>query len=526
MRLSKDDDRTAESASIATQRKMLHTYAQENGYVIIGEYVDDGWSGTSFDRPDFKRMIADIEAGKVNMVITKDFSRLGRDYITAGQYTELYFPERGVRYIAINDGYDSSNPYNDIAPFKHVINEMYARDTSKRIRSAFQTKMREGSYISSFAPYGYMKDPDNKNHLIIDYEVAPIVREIFELAVNNCRPAEIAAHLNKNSVESPAIYRCSKRPNLNPDNYTTRKEWTSSTICKILANVVYLGHTAQGKTSKPSFKSKSAIRKPSDEWFIVNNTHEPLVTQNIFDIVRKRSVSRRLLPNTDFCNVFSGVAKCADCGGNMSSTGSRKKESPYNLVCGRYKLYGSRACSNHFIDYKLLYSSVLSEVQELLALSENEKTQVLTDIKKAAVNEACSDANNEINKLLTTLESRDKELDTIIRRLYEDNVNGKINDERFVKLNAEYEAEQRGIIQKITRLKGQGIQDSDTKDLYWRFFETIDDLANISGLTPNLVRRLIDRIEIGQGNYEQTPEGKKKRQTVSIFWRFIGEIDP
>ncbi len=523
MRLSKDDDGTAESASIATQRKMLRTYADENAYTIAGEYIDDGWSGTNFDRPDFKRMIADIEAGKINMVITKDFSRLGRDYITAGQFTEMYFPEHNVRYIAINDGYDSVNPFNDIAPFKHVINEMYARDTSKKIRSAFQTKMLEGSYIGNFAPYGYKKDPENKNHLIIDCEAAAVVREIFQMAAAGDRPSEIAAQLNQSSIASPAIYRCSTHPHLDPNSYTTRREWTSSTICKMLANVVYLGHTAQGKTSKPSFKSKTAFRKPRDEWHIVENTHEPLVTPDMFDLVRKRSVSRRNEPKTGFQNVFSGVARCADCGGNMSTTGSRKKGSPYNLVCGRYKLYGSKECSNHFIDYELLHQSVLSEVKEMLKLSEKDKKQVLADMEKARRSERENETDHETAKLLKTLDARDKELDALIRRLYEDNVSGKISDERFTKLNAAYEAEQRQVSQKIKLLKKPSIEETSDKESRRRFMELLDGLADISELTPNLVKRLIDRIEVGQGEYEQTPKARKKRQTVKIFWRFMGE---
>lgn len=523
MRLSKDDDGTAESASIASQRKILRAYAQENGYGIAGEYIDDGWSGTNFDRPAFKRMLSDIEAKKVNMVISKDLSRLGRDYITAGQYTELYFPEQGVRYIAINDGYDSANPYNDMTPFKHVINEMYARDTSKKIRSAFEAKMREGSYIGNFAPYGYKKDPTNKNHLLIDHEAAPVVLEIFQMATRDYRPAEIAAHLNQSGILSPALYRCSKYPHLNPDDYTRRGEWTSSTICKMLANIVYLGHTAQGKTAKPSFKSRTACRKPSGDWYTVENTHEPLVMQDEFDIVRKRSVSRRNAPQSDFRNVFSGVTKCADCGGNMSITGSRKKGSPYNLVCGRYKLYGSNECQNHFIEYDLLYQSVLTEAREMLILSEEEKEQVLAEMDKVN-REAASKAakKEEMHSLLATLESRDKELDTLIQRLYEDNVSGKIGDIRFAKLSTAYETEQQEILKKIQMLKKPNGLGMGEKEDYGQTFAVLDGLANLNELTSDMVKRLIYRIEIGQGYYEKTSEGKKKRQAIKIFWRFLG----
>lgn len=525
MRLSKDDEGAAESASITAQRKMLCAYAEENGYIVAGEYIDDGWPGTNFDRPNFKRMLCDIEAGKINMVITKDFSRLGRDYITAGQYTEMYFPEHGVRYIAINDGYDSANPYGDVAPFKHVINEMYARDLSKKIRSAFKTKMLEGGYIGNFAPYGYKKDPDNKNRLIADDEAAPVVQEIFGLAADGRKPAEIAAWLNQNGIASPAIYRCSTHPRLDPGNYTKRGEWTSATICKMLANIVYIGHTAQGKTSKPSFKSKTALRKPPGEWYVVENTHEPLVARDVFDIVKKRSVSRRNPPKTGFRSVFSGAAKCGDCGGNMSITGSRKKGSPYNLVCGRYKLYGSGACSNHFIDYGLLYRSVLSGVREMLWLSDKDKNQIAADIEKAKRGKK-ADNIHEAARFLAALENRDRELDAIIRRLYEDNVNGKISDERFAKLNTSYETEQRELAQKIKTRKKSGAQETADKDSGLCFSETLDGLASISELTPALVKRLIERIEIGQGCYEHTPDGKKKRQTVKVFWIAAGGESP
>ena len=215
MRLSRDDDGDSESSSITNQRKMLRAYAQENRYLVYDEYIDDGVSGTTFERPGFKRMIRDIEDKKVNMVITKDLSRLGRDYILAGQYTEIYFPAKKVRYIAINDGYDSESPYTDIAPFKNIINEMYARDISKKIRSSFLTHMKEGAYIGAYAPYGYQRDPEDKHHLIIDDVSGEIVREIFQKAGNGELPVQIARDLNRRKVLTPAQYRCLRNPDLN-----------------------------------------------------------------------------------------------------------------------------------------------------------------------------------------------------------------------------------------------------------------------------------------------------------------------
>ena len=248
MRLSKDDG-AGESASISTQRKMLHAYAGENGIEVYDEYVDDGWSGTNFDRPSWKRMLQDIEDKKVNMVITKDLSRLGRDYIATGQYTELYFPSKGILFVAINDGYDSDSPYTDIAPFKNVINEMYARDTSKKIRSAFRTKMKEGAFIGNFAPYGYIKDPENKNRLAVDHAAAPIVRDIFKMAEEGFPPSQIAKVLNERGVLTPEMYRRCRRPYLSSGDFSAPRR-DIVTICKILRNIVYLGHIAGKKPQR------------------------------------------------------------------------------------------------------------------------------------------------------------------------------------------------------------------------------------------------------------------------------------
>jgi site-specific DNA recombinase len=514
MRLSKEDENSNESSSIGTQRKMLRSFAAENGFYVFNEYVDDGYSGTNFERPAFRRLIEDIKKGNVNLVITKDLSRLGRDYITTGQYTEKFFPEQGVRYIAINDGYDSISPYNDIAPFKNVINEMYARDTSKKIRSAFQTKMREGAYIGNFAPYGYEKDPGNKNHLVIDYEAAQTVKEIFAYAEQGLRPKEIAERLNIRGVLTPAMYRCKKRPYLCIDHYSHRKEWTSSTISKMLHNIVYLGHTAQGKTTKVSFKSRVTLSKPAEDWIIIKNTHEPIVSQSTFDVVSKRAVSRRNTPKTCFSNVFSGIAKCADCGRNMSTTGTRKKGAIANFVCSGYKLYGSSACTNHFIDYENLYQLVLAEIQERLKLSEQDKSQILDELEKETVN---------VDQALTTqqqqsLAKRIRALDVIIQKLYEDNASGIITDERYKKLLRAYEREQQEASERLESL----IQSTEQeKTSVSNFSDLLAAVINVTELTPGLLHRFIDHIEISQGNYIKTPQGKIKTQTVKIFYKFI-----
>ena len=522
MRLSKEDDRNEEdSSSIQTQRKMLQSFAKENGFLIYDEYVDDGWSGTNFNRPAFQRMIRDIELGNINMVITKDLSRLGRDYITAGQYTEMYFPEHDVRYIAVNDGYDSMHPYNDIAPFKHIINEMYARDTSKKIRSAIMTKMKEGSYIGNFAPYGYKKDPENKNHLIIDYEVSPIIQKIFQMAEEGERPSDIARFLNEQQILTPAVYRCKNRPYLDVNTYTKRKEWTSSMICKILKNIVYLGHTAQGKTRKLSFKSKITITNPEEDWYVVRNTHEPLISQTTFDIVKKRSISRKRSSNKGFINIFSGIAKCMDCGRNMSATGTRKKGVSANLVCGGYKLYGCRECSNHFIEYDVLYNTVLSQLQKQIKLSMDDKTKIIEKIKNYLKS---TEKQKGVTNLIHSLQKRSKELDTIIQNLYEDTVTGKIDSNRFYKMLSYYEEEQKEIDNTIV-IHTQRIESTQQEEASNFLFKEMQNISEMKELTSDILHSFIDHIEIGQGHYEINEQGEReKHQTIIIFYRFQNPV--
>ena len=518
MRLSKDDDGTSESASITTQRKMLRSYAADQGFQVFDEYVDDGWSGTNFDRPDFKRMIADIEAGKVNLVLTKDLSRLGRDYITAGQYTEIYFPSKGVRYIAINDGYDSDSPYTDIAPFKNVINEMYARDTSKKIRSAFTTKMRDGAYIAAFAPYGYQKDPADKNHLVVDTQSGEIVKQIFRLAANGALPIEIARTLNAQGTPSPAVYRCMTHEELDVNQYSQRQEWTSATITKMLRNVVYLGHTAQGKTTKVSFKSHLTVSNPRAEWIVIENTHEALVDAETFDLVRRRSASRTCGKKGAFYNLFSGIAKCADCGKNMSATGTRKKGSPANLTCGGYKLYGADQCSNHFIDYNVLYEIVLTSLKEQLCISRGERAAILDNAQKHPLFIV---KQQDHRKELGSIKKRLRELEKIIGKLYEDNAAGRLNNARMNKLLPKYEQEAEALENRMDAIE---VEKAAPVPLEQTSREKLDKLlcqfTDVTELTPKLLFKLIDHIEIGQGHYEKGAHGRVKHQTVKIFYRF------
>lgn len=282
LRLSKDDDSCGESASISNQRKLLIRYAEEHHFTIEREYCDDGYSGTTFDRPGLRQMIAAVEKQEINLILTKDLSRLGRDYIQTGQYTELFFPSHGVRFIAVGDGYDSAYSSTDMIPFRNVVNEMYARDISRKIRSSLKVRMDEGAFIGNFAPYGYIKSPENRHVLIPDPPAALIVKRLFEVTAAGRLPSDAAQDLNGEHVLPPALYRCQNHPKLQPEAYTRHGLWTANTIIKILHNPVYLGHMVQGKTKKISFKSPLTISVPLSERISVADTHSPLVTEQLF----------------------------------------------------------------------------------------------------------------------------------------------------------------------------------------------------------------------------------------------------
>lgn len=528
LRLSKDDEGVGESSSITTQRSILREYAAKHGFAIADEYTDDGYSGTNYDRPEFKRMIADIESGKINCVITKDLSRLGRNSARTTDLLDEYFPKHRVRYISVIDGYDSFNLTSGTAmtaSFMTVMNEMYARDTSNKIRSAFNAKMEKGEYISSFAPYGYKKDVENgnKNRLVIDYKVAHIIREIFTMAADGTAPREIAKHLNGKGVATPAVYRCMTRPYLNLDNYSSRKEWTSSMICKMLRNEVYLGKTLQGKTGKISFKSKVVQTKPREEWIVVENTHEPLISEEIFKLVRSRSVSRRSVPTKGFKNVFSGIAKCADCGRNMSLAPTKKKGATYNLCCGGYKTYNSKECSNHFIDYDLLCDVVLQELRRWLALSDEDKDEIVQEIEREGKMQDVI-SHDETAQVIADIKNRMQGLMRLIKKLYEDYTFGRINDVIYKSLTEDYRTE----LADLEKAKKELEERADSKKQNKKeksndLFELLSDITEVKELTPDLLRRFIRRIEVEQGEYYRDESGvREKRQTVRIYYRFIG----
>ena len=519
LRLSRDDDNPGESESIQNQRSLLQGYAARHGFAIVEEYVDDGWSGTRFDRPRFQDMLRDMKQHRFEIVLVKDLSRLGRDYIQTGRYLELVFPEYGVRLIAVGDGIDTARPDTDLAPFRNVINEMYARDTSRKIRSALHTKMQAGKFIGNFAPYGYQKDPRDKNHLIPDERAATTVRQIFAWAAAGRRPAEIARMLNERGEPPPAVYRTLVHPELNPDHYSKRKTWTSVGVSRILQDVVYLGHIAQGKTDKVSFKSKKTREKRTDEWIIVPDCHGPLVCQQTFDAVQRQRAARRCDRKGTFSNLFSGLVYCMDCGKAMSTVGTRRKGSAANLACGAYKLRGTSACSNHFISYESLYRCVLEAVRQYVCLSEQDCDALFKRLQHRL---RLDERGRELGRERERLTQEQKQVQRLIAQLYEDRAAGKIGDTNFYPLLERYECKTATLQQQIDALQpDSGVQSLQQQQE--RLRTIIRRYTNVEELTPSLLFELIERIEVGQGTYEKTDKGRVKRQKIVIHFRFLPE---
>lgn len=525
LRLSQEDAREGESGSITTQRSMLIAFARRNNLIIVDEYVDDGYSGTSFDRPGFQRLIRDIELGRVNCIVTKDLSRLGRNAAELMNYMDTWFPAHEVRYLSVTEGYDTLKR-NDGSSMSimSAVHEMYARDISTKINSALAVKMGQGKFISAFAPYGYQKDPENKNHLIIDPIAGAIVQEIYTRAASGEKTSAIATSLNARGVLTPAQYRCANNPKLRIENYSQREEWTSSGITKLLKREVYLGILAQGKTKKLSFKEKTSVTKRREDWFVVPGTHEPLVSEDIFRLANTRCSSRRSLPTKGFTNIFAGIAFCADCGKQMSTTTSRKKGATCNLICGRNKAYGASACSNHTIDYDVLCEAVLATLRPFLTMTQTDKEQLLEKLMHWDEQEQRRRSDGRAARALNQARARKQEVVTVTQTLYEDRARGAIADTMFNILLEKYIAELEQLDSDIATLETAIQAQEQQAEGYRKFFALIEEVGKFDKLTRPILQRLVERIEVEQGQWVRDENGKKiKRQKIYVYLRFIGQ---
>lgn len=519
-RLSKDDDLVGDSNSIVHQKEILAKYAKEHGFTNIEFYVDDGFSGTNFNRPDFQRMMADAEEGKISTVIVKDMSRFGRDYIMVGYYTEIYFSNLDIRFIAINDNVDSNiQTENDLTPFKNVFNEWYARDTSKKIRAVFKAKGNSGKHLTTNPPFGYKKDPNDKDKWIIDDEAAATVRRIFQMYVDGYRISEIGHKLTEEKVETPILYYMNRRIKTN-----ARSEypeiWDLMSIKYILSQTAYAGHTVNFQTAVKSYKTKKQIRLPKEDWIIYRNTQEPIIDEKTFETVQQMRKVKRARTKYNEPNMFSGLLYCADCGNHLTIQRVARNRKMDNFSCATYRKKKKGLCSCHRIlvsDLETIVKEDLQKVCEYVFLHEKEFTdEYLSGSKKETVK-----FQSKTKAELKRLSERQEEIGRIIRKLYEDNVCGRITDERFDFLAKSYEDEGNDLKTKIQELKNALASSVQEEEKLSKFLKVVKSYTKIEELTPEILNSFIEKIYIG----ETEKYDGRKMQEVEIIYKFVGAIN-
>ena len=524
-RLSQEDKLDGESNSIINQKKILEKYCRDHGYTAIRHYdEDDGYSGTNFNRPGFQRMLADIKAGKIKRVVVKDMSRLGRNYLQVGMYTEMVFPEYGVHFIAVNDGVDSIKGDSEFTAIRNVFNEMFAKDTSKKIKATWQSKGRSGEHLCTIPPYGYMKDPEDKKRWIVDEEAATIVQKIFALCVDGLGPTQIAKWLQQNNVLNPTAYAHKKglpvcnAPTANPC------KWTNETVSRILERIDYLGHTVNFKTSKPSFKSKKKVWNNPSEWVIFENTQEPIIEESVFLVVQNIRQARRRPTKMGDMGMFSGLVYCADCGGKMYLCRANhfKPEQEY-YICSTYRK-DRTLCKTHSIRRVVLEEIVLRNLREAIAYV----TQYEGDFIQRAAERSQQEHDKALAQkkvVLAQSEKRIAELDVIFKRIYEDNISGKLSDDRFIKLSRDYEQEQAQLKTIVETLGREVKQQEQKKTNVRKFISVVKKYTDMTQLDATILREFVEQIRVSDTYTTDEQQKRVKIREIEIVYNFIGAFD-
>ena len=523
-RLSRDDGTETESNSIGNQKKMLTQKAKELGLTNTKYYVDDGYTGTNFNRPAFQELLDDIEMGYISVVIVKDLSRLGRDYVSVGHYTDNYFPEHNVRFIAVNDMVDSDEGENEIAPFKNVMNEMYARDISRKVRSAHRIRGNMGEPLSQ-PPYGYMKSPENKKKWIIDAEAAEVVRDIYRMCLDGMGNEAIARELQNRQVLIPMAYWQSKGLNrggkkTQPNPY----KWCKTTVQKILAQQEYCGDVINFKTYSKNFKNKTRIDNPVENWKIFRDVHEPIIDRDSWEMVQKHTArTKRRAPKKENArkHIFSGLIRCADCGSNMSYHTNTVNKDIHYFSCSNYVKDTRGTCpERHYIRADALEQIVILELKRLaIMLQQDEK--LLAEILEKKTNKDFYDEKKFLEGELQKAIVRQQTVASLYEKLYEDNATGKVTDEWFTHMSHKYEVERAELKVKIFNLREkvanmQTVQHS--KDM---FIGAVRKFLDMDTITAPLIHELIDHIDV----YEAEGKGKNKTQRVVIHYNFVGYLE-
>ncbi len=519
LRLSKEDKRSAnaESISIETQRMKTTDFANKNSIIIRKEYVDDGESGVFFERPAFQEMMRDVDAGNANCVIVRDLSRLGRNDVQANLYYEDIFIARGIRFIAIDDGVDTYlNGYQQIATFKNMFNAAYPRDISIKTISAYRTKAELGWFLGGKAPYGYQKDPNNKHHLVIDNEVAHIVKHIFDLAKQGYGKRKITKILHEEKIPTPAAY--AKTQGINHYAAMTAHDdecyWCDDTVGDMLINEVYIGNMVNHRKEKP-FKSKKFRDVPKDEWIVVENTHEPIIDKQTFNEVQKLLESRARETKTGETQIFAKLIKCMDCKKALVFSNATK-----SYVCNTYNLKGKQYCASHYIRYDDLYSIILADIYAKTVILETDRESLYKAALKCNEQKIMTETK-ENQRTLAKANKRIAELELLIKKTYENSILGTLSSERMASLLSGYEDEQAELKMVVAKIEGELSEYHKSRDNAIDFVNLIEKYIGIKELTYEILHELIDRIEVGE-KYEYNYE---TYQDINIYYKFVGTVD-
>ena len=526
-RLSKDDGTNNESMSISTQKTMLKDYAKRNGFLNCQFYVDDGYSGTNYYRPAFRQLIEDIQDGEVSTLITKDLSRLGRNYLETGTYIEVFFPNHNVRYIAINDGVDSiDNAQMDITPFRNIINEMYAKDTSRKIKSALHARRMQGKYMATTAPFGYQKDEKDHNHLVIDEVTAPVVELIFSIAEEGVGLHTICNRLRKAKVIKPSFYKKEMF-----ERYTDEEkmyDWDTAYVSKILHDPVYAGNLTVAERPTKTMRSKKRQYIPYAEREVIYGTHEPIIEQSRWNTVQKILESRPPVigeSSSGYDNIFRGVIKCADCGSAMLAKVEQKRKRNNVLdktfyCCTKYRKFGKEGCSSHTIEARTVHEVVLADIQKHAGQALADRKAMVTEIAERLNLQLSADKEQQ-KKELRQCKQRVSEIENLYAKLYEDLTRELITEKRFQMLSARFDSEQEELTAKIKELEKSAIADKEQLSSIEQFAEQISGYAGITELNFKIINQLIEKILVS----EPVEVDGQKIQRLTIHYKFIGALE-
>ncbi len=519
-RLSRDDELQGESNSIINQKKILEAYAKREGLTNIRHYTDDGISGTRFDRPGFQAMMDDVQRGEIAVICLKDMSRFGRDYLQVGTYMET-LRKAGVRLIAINDGVDTLRGDDEFTPFRNIMNEWYARDTSKKIRSAYQAKNMSGKPVASSPSYGYLKSPDDGSKWIVDPDAAEVVKRIFQMSMDGMGPYQIASQLSAEKVDVPAYHQ----QKLGIGLWQTREikhphTWTSSTVTHILENPVYLGHTCNFKTRK-DFKDKKSHYVDKDQWTIIENTHEAIIDQDTFDNVQRiRSNIRRYPDGWGEINPLSGLVFCADCGSVMYVHRTNNGKRDPCFVCSGYgkQPIGTVCKSGHRIHASVLMELIQETLREIVKFSKEDETEFVKLVEKT-VKSQLDKSTKDRSARLETCQKRSDELDVLSCKIYEDNALGKLPDRQFEILQEQYAKERIDLDKEIQTLQPSEDQKKEKPLSASKFIALVKKYENFDELTTQMLVEFIDKIVVHERDLKGVPDSP---QTIEIYFNFVG----